>query len=87
MASYGFLIYGPLSQLWYEVLDHLMPMKNLTNLSLKVFMMFPRIASPSFYSLMNFHVQPSVNNPYLDFNRLEKMRSRISMIVYRCLAT
>jgi protein Mpv17 len=36
MASYGFLIYGPLSQVWYEVLDHFMPMKNLTNLSLKV---------------------------------------------------
>lgn len=36
MASYGFLIYGPLSQVWYEVLDHFMPVKNLTNLSLKV---------------------------------------------------
>ncbi len=36
MASYGFLIYGPFSQVWYEVLDHLLPAKNLTNLSLKV---------------------------------------------------
>lgn len=36
MASYGFLIYGPLSQVWYEILDHFMPLKNLTNLSLKV---------------------------------------------------
>ncbi|KAG0555390.1 hypothetical protein KC19_12G165600 [Ceratodon purpureus] len=36
MASYGFLIYGPLSQVWYEVLDHFLPVKNLTNLSLKV---------------------------------------------------
>lgn len=36
MASYGFLIYGPLSQVWYEILDHFLPLKNMTNLSIKV---------------------------------------------------
>ena len=47
MASYGFLIYGPLSQVWYEILDHFMPVKNLTNLSLKVFYegLYPKVSS------------------------------------------
>eukprot|EP00270_Netrium_digitus_P007945 TRINITY_DN2336_c0_g1_i1.p1 TRINITY_DN2336_c0_g1~~TRINITY_DN2336_c0_g1_i1.p1 ORF type:complete len:240 (+),score=64.93 TRINITY_DN2336_c0_g1_i1:50-769(+) len=36
MFSYGFLIYGPGSQLWYEFLDRHLAAKNLMNFSLKV---------------------------------------------------
>lgn len=38
MTSYGFLIYGPSSQIWYNFLDHVLRQKTLTNLSLKVFL-------------------------------------------------
>ena len=36
MASYGFLLYGPLSDWWYKLLDSKMPAKNLANFSSKV---------------------------------------------------
>ncbi|KAI5080681.1 hypothetical protein GOP47_0003864 [Adiantum capillus-veneris] len=36
MTSYGFLIYGPSSQIWYNFLDRVLREKTLTNLSLKV---------------------------------------------------
>ncbi|CAM6099185.1 unnamed protein product [Calypogeia fissa] len=36
MASYGFLLYGPLSDWWYKLLDRMMPVKNLANFSAKV---------------------------------------------------
>lgn len=36
MTSYGFLIYGPASQVWYEVLDCVFWEKTLKNLSIKV---------------------------------------------------
>lgn len=36
MASYGFLLYGPLSDEWYKLLDIYMPTKNLANFSAKV---------------------------------------------------
>ncbi|MCO5576282.1 hypothetical protein L7F22_030091 [Adiantum nelumboides] len=35
MTSYGFFIYGPSSQIWYNFLDHILRDKTLTNLSLK----------------------------------------------------
>ncbi|XP_010924717.1 protein SYM1 isoform X2 [Elaeis guineensis] len=36
MASYGFLLYGPGSQAWYQFLDRCMPKQTLVNLSIKV---------------------------------------------------
>ncbi|CAN6444649.1 unnamed protein product [Victoria cruziana] len=36
MASYGFLLYGPGSYAWYQLLDHYMPKQTLTTLSAKV---------------------------------------------------
>lgn len=36
MATYGFLIYGPSSQIWYNLLDQMLREKTLRNLALKV---------------------------------------------------
>ncbi|EFJ09671.1 hypothetical protein SELMODRAFT_129542 [Selaginella moellendorffii] len=36
MASYGFLLYGPGSQAWYELLDWYFPAKTMRNLSIKI---------------------------------------------------
>jgi hypothetical protein len=36
IASYGFLLYGPGSHVWYQFLDRWMPKQTLTNLSAKV---------------------------------------------------
>ncbi|KAF3774665.1 PXMP2/4 family protein 4 [Nymphaea thermarum] len=36
MASYGFLLYGPGSYAWYQLLDHYMPKQTLVTLSAKV---------------------------------------------------
>ncbi|XP_057796187.1 protein SYM1-like [Salvia miltiorrhiza] len=36
MCSYGFLLYGPGSYAWYQLLDHFMPHKNFQNLTAKV---------------------------------------------------
>ncbi|KAH7351652.1 hypothetical protein KP509_19G007900 [Ceratopteris richardii] len=36
MTSYGFLIYGPSSQVWYTFLDHVFHQKTVMNLSIKV---------------------------------------------------
>ncbi|XP_047951131.1 protein SYM1 [Salvia hispanica] len=36
MSSYGFLLYGPGSYAWYQLLDHFMPQKNFQNLTAKV---------------------------------------------------
>lgn len=36
MATYGFLIYGPASQIWYEFLDSVLWEKTVRNLSIKV---------------------------------------------------
>ncbi|XP_068643276.1 uncharacterized protein [Aristolochia californica] len=36
MASYGFLLYGPGSYVWYQCLDNSLPKPTFTNLSLKV---------------------------------------------------
>lgn len=36
MASYGFAVYGPMSQVWYEFLDTALPAKTPTNFMLKV---------------------------------------------------
>ncbi|KAL3702305.1 hypothetical protein R1sor_020327 [Riccia sorocarpa] len=36
MGGYGFLCYGPLSYGWYNLLDHLMPVKNFSNFVIKV---------------------------------------------------
>lgn len=36
MASYGFLLYGPFSQLWYQFLERHLPGAAAKNLALKV---------------------------------------------------
>jgi len=36
MASYGFLLYGPFSHLWYQFLERHLPGATAKNLSLKV---------------------------------------------------
>jgi hypothetical protein len=36
IASYGFLLYGPGSHVWYQFLDRCMPKQTLANLSAKV---------------------------------------------------
>ncbi|KAG6420720.1 hypothetical protein SASPL_117257 [Salvia splendens] len=36
MSSYGFLLYGPGSYAWYQLLDQFMPQKNVQNLTAKV---------------------------------------------------
>ncbi|KAK4757316.1 hypothetical protein SAY87_018617 [Trapa incisa] len=36
MTSYGFLLYGPGSYMWYQYLDRLMPKSNAQNIMLKV---------------------------------------------------
>lgn len=36
MTTYGFFIYGPASQVWYNFLDHMLREKTLRNLSFKV---------------------------------------------------
>ncbi|GLJ15362.1 hypothetical protein SUGI_0252030 [Cryptomeria japonica] len=36
MTTYGFLLYGPGSQAWYELLDRALPEQTLRNLSVKV---------------------------------------------------
>ncbi|KAL2630063.1 hypothetical protein R1flu_014749 [Riccia fluitans] len=36
MGGYGFLCYGPISYGWYNLLDHLMPVKNTSNFLIKV---------------------------------------------------
>ncbi|KAL0306771.1 UNVERIFIED_CONTAM: hypothetical protein Sradi_6094400 [Sesamum radiatum] len=36
MTSYGFLLYGPGSYAWYQLLDHCMPKQNVQNLMMKV---------------------------------------------------
>uniref|UniRef100_A0A0C9S0Q8 TSA: Wollemia nobilis Ref_Wollemi_Transcript_29192_1028 transcribed RNA sequence n=1 Tax=Wollemia nobilis TaxID=56998 RepID=A0A0C9S0Q8_9CONI len=36
MTTYGFLLYGPGSQAWYELLDKTFPQQSLRNLSVKV---------------------------------------------------
>jgi hypothetical protein len=36
IASYGFLLYGPGSHVWYQFLDRCMPKQTFANLSAKV---------------------------------------------------
>lgn len=36
MTTYGFFIYGPSSQIWYNLLDHMLREKTLRNLTIKV---------------------------------------------------
>ncbi|KAL8228327.1 hypothetical protein R6Q57_015911 [Mikania cordata] len=36
MASYGFLLYGPGSYVWYQYLDHCMPKQTVQNIIMKV---------------------------------------------------
>eukprot|EP00249_Psilotum_nudum_P010658 c22683_g1_i1 orf=342-1037(+) len=38
MTTYGFFVYGPVSQIWYDVLDQIFWQKTLRNLSIKVAM-------------------------------------------------
>lgn len=36
MFSYGFMWYGPLQYYWYNLLDHVMPVKTTMNFAMKV---------------------------------------------------
>ena len=36
MGSYGFLLYGPGSHAWYQLLDRLMPQQSLKTIAAKV---------------------------------------------------